>query len=121
MSDPELTDALDSALAMDGRSIVDAYEGGRCDAFQRLHTTAQNALYLATPQGSVVCGNPGIGMATALKVTAGAAEAAAGTARAARPSTAARQVDVLRMRILSTAWWTVRPCPGSCTLSLLGG
>jgi two-component system sensor histidine kinase CpxA len=57
---PELTDALDSALAMDGRSMVDAYEGGRCAAFEKLHTTAKDGLFLATPQGSLVCGNPGI-------------------------------------------------------------
>ncbi len=31
---PELTDALDSALAMDGRSIVEAYEAGRCQELQ---------------------------------------------------------------------------------------
>jgi two-component system sensor histidine kinase CpxA len=57
---PELTDALDSALAMDGRSLVDAYEAGRCLEFQKLHTTARDGLYLAMPDGKTVCGSPGI-------------------------------------------------------------
>ena len=39
---PELTDALDSALAMDARSIVDAYEGGRCQDLQKLLTTSRD-------------------------------------------------------------------------------
>jgi two-component system sensor histidine kinase CpxA len=57
---PELTDALDSALAMDGRSIVDAYEGGRCQALQKLVTTSHDGLFLAMPDGHAVCGNPGV-------------------------------------------------------------
>jgi len=57
---PELTDALDSALAMDARSIVDAYEGGRCQDLQKLLTTSRDGLYLATPAGRLVCGDPGI-------------------------------------------------------------
>jgi hypothetical protein len=49
-----------------------------------------------------VCGKPGIGMATAFNVTVGSAEALAGMPRTARPSKA-RQVDALRIRILSSA------------------
>jgi hypothetical protein len=49
-----------------------------------------------------VCGKPGIGMATALKVSVGVAEATAGRPSTARPSKA-RQVDALRIRILSSA------------------
>lgn len=57
---PELTDALDSALAMNGRSIANAYESGHCEDFQKVHTTLHDGLYLATPQGDMVCGGLGI-------------------------------------------------------------
>ena len=57
---PELMDALESALAMNGRSIVDAYEHGHCQELQKLVTTSHDGLFLATPDGRVVCGNPGI-------------------------------------------------------------
>src|SRR5450755_1746231 len=57
---PELKDALESALAMDGRSMVSAYEGGHCQDLQKLTTTARDGLFLATPSGRFVCGDPGI-------------------------------------------------------------
>jgi two-component system sensor histidine kinase CpxA len=57
---PELTDALDSALAMNGRSISSAYESGDCEDFQRIHTSSHDGLYLANFQGNMLCGNPGI-------------------------------------------------------------
>jgi two-component system sensor histidine kinase CpxA len=57
---PELTDALDSALAMDGRSIVNAYEGGRCQEFQKLHSVSHDGLSLATPEGHLLCGGSGL-------------------------------------------------------------
>ena len=55
---PELMDALDSALAIDGTSIVDAYESGRCSELQKLLSTSRDGLYLATPDGRLVCGDP---------------------------------------------------------------
>ena len=54
---PELTDALDSALTMDGRSIADAYEGGHCQQFQKLLSSSKDGLYLATTDGRLVCGD----------------------------------------------------------------
>jgi len=57
---PELEDALNSALAIDGRSIVGAYESGRCPQLQKLLSTLRDGLYLATPEGRVVCGDPDI-------------------------------------------------------------
>ncbi len=53
---PELMDALDSALAMNGRNLAAAYEAGRCQELQKLLTTRQDALYLSTPDGRMVCG-----------------------------------------------------------------
>lgn len=58
---PELMDALDGALAMNGRSLVDAYEGGRCQQVQKLVNTSRDGLYLATPDGRVLCGDPAVG------------------------------------------------------------
>jgi two-component system sensor histidine kinase CpxA len=55
---PELTDALDSALAMNGRSLVHAYEAGRCQELQDLLSVSRDELYLVTVQGRVLCGNP---------------------------------------------------------------
>jgi two-component system sensor histidine kinase CpxA len=57
---PELNDALDSALAMDGPIVVDAYESGRCKELQKLLSASHDGLYLATPDGRVLCGDPGI-------------------------------------------------------------
>jgi two-component system sensor histidine kinase CpxA len=57
---PELTDALDSALALDGQTLVAAYERGRCGELQRLLSASQDGLYLATTDGRVVCGSPSI-------------------------------------------------------------
>src|SRR5689334_13890946 len=54
---PELTDALDSALAMEGRSIANAYEGGHCQEFQKRLTSSKDGLYLATADGRLVCGD----------------------------------------------------------------
>jgi len=54
---PELTDALDSALAMEGRSIANAYEGGHCQEFQKLLSSSKDGLYLATADGRLVCGD----------------------------------------------------------------
>jgi two-component system sensor histidine kinase CpxA len=57
---PELTDALDSALAMDGRSIADAYERGHCQQFQKVLSNSKDGLYLVTADGRLLCGDTGI-------------------------------------------------------------
>jgi hypothetical protein len=48
-----------------------------------------------------VCGNPGMGTAFATSVTVGAADAAAGRPKTARPRRA-RQVDALRIGFFSS-------------------
>ena len=53
------------------------------------------------PRMLPVCGKPGIGTASALKVTVGDADATAGSASRARPR-ATRQVDALRIRFSSS-------------------
>ena len=53
---PELTDALDSALAMDGRDIVNAFEDGHCQEFQKLHSVSHDVLSLTTTEGQLLCG-----------------------------------------------------------------
>jgi two-component system, OmpR family, sensor histidine kinase CpxA len=57
---PELMDALDLGLSMNARTIVDAYESGRCEDAQKRYTNSHNGLYLATPDGRLLCGDPGI-------------------------------------------------------------
>jgi two-component system sensor histidine kinase CpxA len=57
---PELTDALDSSLALNGQTLAAAYEGGRCGELQKLLSDSRDGLYLATMDGRVVCGNAGI-------------------------------------------------------------
>jgi hypothetical protein len=54
---PELTDALDASLAMNGRALIHAYESGTCESMLSwLHTSA-DSLYLAQPGGRIVCGD----------------------------------------------------------------
>lgn len=57
---PEISDALDSSLAMNGRLVVDAYESGRCPLVKKLLVTKNDALTIATPDGKFLCGDPGI-------------------------------------------------------------
>ena len=57
---PELTDALTDRLAINGFAILDAYEAGRCLEFERFLETRDDALYLASPNGTLLCGDPGI-------------------------------------------------------------
>ncbi len=66
----ELADALDSSLAMSGQAIADAYESGHCSQAQELLSTKDNVLSIATLEGRVVCGDPGIGGTKALVVAA---------------------------------------------------
>ncbi len=56
---PELTDALDTALAMDGRSMIDAYESGHCAEAQKRFSSGRDGLYLAAPDGKLLCGDAG--------------------------------------------------------------
>jgi two-component system sensor histidine kinase CpxA len=60
---PELAEALNGSLAIHGRALIHAYESGTCaSALANINTPAAS-LYLATPDGHIVCGNlqgPGI-------------------------------------------------------------
>ena len=57
---PELTDALDGSLTINGRAIMEAYEDGRCLELQQSIATLRDALFLASPEGNLLCGDPGI-------------------------------------------------------------
>lgn len=56
---PELTDALDASLAMNGRMLAAAYKSGGCAAVEKTVAANEDALYLAAPDGHLLCGNPG--------------------------------------------------------------
>jgi len=57
---PELTDALDSSLAMNGRLLVDAYETGRCSQVEDILDTKTDSLAIASTDGKLLCGDPGV-------------------------------------------------------------
>ena len=50
---PELVDALDSSLAMNGKLLVAAYEDNRCAQVETVLSTKYDALAIAAPD--VVC------------------------------------------------------------------
>jgi len=43
---------------MNGQLVIDAYENGRCSEVQKLLTNKNDALSIATTDGSPLCGNP---------------------------------------------------------------
>jgi len=57
---PELNDALDSALLMSGRTMIDAYESGRCPEVQQLFHSERDELFLADSNGRLLCGDPAV-------------------------------------------------------------
>src|SRR5438093_18790 len=67
---PELVDALDSSLAMNGRMITEAYEHDWCGEIQKQLSTLNDALYLATPDGQLLCGSDRLPDVRALTVAA---------------------------------------------------
>jgi two-component system sensor histidine kinase CpxA len=67
---PELIDALDSSLEMNGRIITDAYEHGWCQEAQKQFNSLHDALYLATPDGQLLCGGGSLPDVRALAVAA---------------------------------------------------
>jgi hypothetical protein len=54
---PELAEALNGSLAIHGRALIHAYESGTCTSALATINTPASALYLATPDGRIVCGN----------------------------------------------------------------
>jgi two-component system sensor histidine kinase CpxA len=45
---------------VDGQAMVDAYESGHCQEAQRRFATSHTSLYLAAPDGRLLCGDPGV-------------------------------------------------------------
>jgi two-component system sensor histidine kinase CpxA len=70
----QLTDALDASLAMNGRMLAVAYQSGGCAAAGKLAAANGDALYLATPDGRLLCGDPGLSGADRLVRTAAVSE-----------------------------------------------
>ncbi len=54
---PELSDALDTSLAINGRSLVDAYKAGQCSTVARWPGSAADSIGLASTDGRVLCGD----------------------------------------------------------------
>src|ERR1700730_5090440 len=54
---PELAEALNGSLAIHGRALIHAYESGMCASALATINTSAAALYLATPDGRIVCGD----------------------------------------------------------------
>ena len=67
---PELVDALNSSLAMNGRMITEAYEHDRCQEIQTQLSGTHDALYLATPDGQLLCNGGGLPDVRALSAAA---------------------------------------------------
>jgi two-component system sensor histidine kinase CpxA len=71
---PELVDAVDGALAMSSRMLMDSYEKGRCADVQQAMTTSRDALYLLNSDGTLLCGTrnlPDTGMLVAETIRSG--------------------------------------------------
>jgi two-component system, OmpR family, sensor histidine kinase CpxA len=46
-----------ASLELNGRSFVDAYQGGGCAAVSQLSSASSGTLFLATPSGRILCGS----------------------------------------------------------------
>lgn len=57
---PELEDALNSSLTMNGALLADALESGHCPEVESILSKQYDALALATTDGTLVCGDTGI-------------------------------------------------------------
>jgi two-component system sensor histidine kinase CpxA len=55
---PELTDALDGSLAINGHAILNAYQDGRCDELEKSLGNNHDGIYLASIDGLLLCGDP---------------------------------------------------------------
>jgi len=74
MHTPELMDAVESGVELNGRTIIAAFEAGRCDQLQAVLGGSPNGLSLATPQGRLLCGDPKVSGAAALASSAAASK-----------------------------------------------
>jgi two-component system sensor histidine kinase CpxA len=57
---PQLEDALDSSLAMNGSFLADALESGRCSDVKSMLSTQNDALAIAGADGALLCGDTGV-------------------------------------------------------------
>jgi len=57
---PELEDALDSSLAMNGMALAAAFENGHCSDAERVLSAQYDALALARADGTLLCGDTGV-------------------------------------------------------------
>src|SRR5580698_1619300 len=60
MHHPELNDALDSSLAMNGRYLAAAFESGHCSEAERILSTQYDAVAIARADGTLLCGDTGV-------------------------------------------------------------
>src|ERR1700677_2863362 len=54
---PELADALDTSLTMNGRGLIDAYKSGNCAAVSGWHSQPSDGISLTSPDGRLLCGD----------------------------------------------------------------
>jgi len=54
---PELSDALDTSLAINGHSLIDAYKAGKCSSTALWPNQASDAISLVSVDGKPLCGN----------------------------------------------------------------
>ncbi|HEY5055634.1 MAG TPA: histidine kinase dimerization/phospho-acceptor domain-containing protein [Acidobacteriaceae bacterium] len=72
MHNPQLADALDASIVINGSMLAAAYESGGCAATQKSVSSQQDGLYLAAPDGRLLCGDPHLADAASLVKTAAA-------------------------------------------------
>ena len=72
MHNPQLTDALDASVEMNGRMLAAAYEAGDCAAAEKSLNGPQDGLYLAASDGHLICGDPALADASPLARSASA-------------------------------------------------
>jgi len=54
---PELADALDTSLTMNGRGLIDAYKSGNCAAVSGWHSQPSDGISLTSSDGRLLCGD----------------------------------------------------------------
>jgi two-component system sensor histidine kinase CpxA len=54
---PELADALDTSLTMNGRGLISAYKSGNCAAVSGWHSQPGDGMALTSSDGSLLCGD----------------------------------------------------------------
>jgi len=54
---PELSDALDTSLAINGRSLIDAYRTGQCSTANQWHSNVSDAIGLVSTDARPLCGD----------------------------------------------------------------